>query len=456
MPNTNVFTLDEMNKILEQLNAHPGARLQYIGSRYVPIFGRKGEDSIEWDNSGTYEPLTIVLYQGNSYTSRQFVPVGIEITNQEYWANTGNYNAQIEQYRQEVHQLSEDVTEMKDDVAANTSAIAAEREARENADTKEQEARENADTIIKADIASVKETVADNQEQVDKTFPVMEAKMASAAGGYDVYVCTVDTPGITENTDTVLYLNRVTNMFNLKADLSITDSLPTNTVLIKGLPKPVATANVRLIFGINYPASGNFVLSGASINENGELRTNVALENGYRLMFSFPVAAHNFGNEYDAYPRVPSSTVSAAVSTFKSYQGKYSYSNNIAKRLDPSGNATDCSGAIAMAFRENGVGNFPTYSDSIFGQGRLVSFAQKGETLDISDMQAGDVMVFSEHEGFDNYHVALAVSPTEVWEQNSAFYNHPELKKGPQPIDFENMSDYGKDTSFRALVRFAE
>ena len=414
---------------------------QYIGARYVPEFA----NPLDWDNSKTYEPLTIVYHEGNSYTSRQSVPTGIGIDNTEYWALTGNYNAQIEQYRQEVHQLSEDVTEMKGDVEANTSAIAA-----------EQEARENADTIIKADIASVKETVADNQEQVDKTFPVMEAKMASAAGGYDVYVCTVDTPGITENTNTVLYLNRVTNMFNLKADLSITDSLPPNTVLIKGLPKPAATANVRLIFGINYPASGNFVLSGASINANGELRTNVALENGYRLMFSFPVAAHNFGNEYDAYPRVPSSTVSAAVSTFKSYQGKYSYSNNILKRLDPSGNATDCSGAIAMAFRENGVGNFPTYSDSIFGQGRLVSFAQKGETLDISDMQAGDVMVFSEHEGFDNYHVALAVSPTEVWEQNSDFYNHPELEKGPQPIDFENMSDYGKNTSFRALVRFAE
>lgn len=417
------------------------ATRQYIGARYVPKFA----EPVEWNNETAYEQLTIVYWQGNSYTSRQPVPVGIEITNQKYWANTGNYNAQIEQYRQEVHQLSEDVTKTKGDVEANTSAIAAEKEA-----------REKADTIIKADIASVKETVADNQEQVDKTFPVMEAKMASATGGYDVYVCTVDTPGVTANTDTVLYLNRVTNMFNLKADISVTGSIQPNTVLIKGLPKPVATANVRLIFGINYPASGNFVLSGASINANGELRTNVALENGYRLMFSFPVATHNFGNEYDAYPRVPSSTVSAAVSTFKSYQGKYSYSNNIKKRLDPSGNATDCSGAIAMAFRENGVGNFPTYSDSIFGQGRLVSFAQKGETLDISDMQAGDVMVFSEHEGFDNYHVALAVSPTEVWEQNSDFYNHPELEKGPQPIDFENMGDYGKDTSFRALVRFAE
>lgn len=118
MPNTHVFTLEEINQILEQLNAQPGARLQYIGSRYVPVFGRKGEDSIEWDKTGTYEPLTIVLYQGNSYTSRQFVPVGVEITNKEYWANTGNYNAQIEQYRQEVLAFDGRIAKNTNDIAA--------------------------------------------------------------------------------------------------------------------------------------------------------------------------------------------------------------------------------------------------------------------------------------------------------------------------------------------------
>lgn len=135
MPNANAFTLEEINQILEQLNAHQGARLQYIGSRYVPIFGRKGESSIEWDNTGTYEPLTIVLYQGNSYTSRQFVPVGIEIANQEYWANTGNYNAQIEQYRQEVAQIAQQQESNKQDIAALQTGLADESANRLNADT---------------------------------------------------------------------------------------------------------------------------------------------------------------------------------------------------------------------------------------------------------------------------------------------------------------------------------
>lgn len=96
------FTPEQIQEILD-LFFENFAHRQYIGARYVPIFGRKDEESIEWDNTGTYEPLTIVLYQGNSYTSRQFVPVGVAITNLEYWAPTGTYNAQVEAYRQEVY-----------------------------------------------------------------------------------------------------------------------------------------------------------------------------------------------------------------------------------------------------------------------------------------------------------------------------------------------------------------
>lgn len=69
---------------------------EYIGARYVPLYMG------DWDNTKTYEPLSIVEYQGNSYTSRQYVPSNIALTNDAYWALTGNYNAQIEAYRAEV------------------------------------------------------------------------------------------------------------------------------------------------------------------------------------------------------------------------------------------------------------------------------------------------------------------------------------------------------------------
>lgn len=98
----------------------PGVR-QYVGARYVPVFA----DPLEWSDTIGYEPLTVVLHEGNSYTSRQSVPVGIDIGNTTYWAETGNYNAQIEAYRQEVLAYDGRIT-------ANANAIAAETQARES------------------------------------------------------------------------------------------------------------------------------------------------------------------------------------------------------------------------------------------------------------------------------------------------------------------------------------
>ena len=80
----------------------------YVGHRYVPlIIG-------EWDKQETYEGLSIVTYQGTSYTSKKRVPVGIDILNEEFWAVTGNYNAQVEQYRQEVKSFDGRIKENKE------------------------------------------------------------------------------------------------------------------------------------------------------------------------------------------------------------------------------------------------------------------------------------------------------------------------------------------------------
>lgn len=87
------------------------ATTQYIGARYVPLFA----EPIEWDKTKQYEPLTIVSANGNSYTSRQFVPTGVEITNEAFWAMTGNYNAQIEQYRKEVTAYDGRITKAQTD-----------------------------------------------------------------------------------------------------------------------------------------------------------------------------------------------------------------------------------------------------------------------------------------------------------------------------------------------------
>ena len=87
---------------------------KYVGARYVPLFSTP----LEWSNTREYEPLTVVLNEGNSYTSRQFVPAGIDISNESYWALTGNYNAQVEQYRQEVQAFDGRITKNAQDITA--------------------------------------------------------------------------------------------------------------------------------------------------------------------------------------------------------------------------------------------------------------------------------------------------------------------------------------------------
>lgn len=116
-----VFTDDEIQQIIDVINTT--RHTQYIGQRYVPILGRKGEDSVEWDNAKPYEPLTVVLHAGNSYTSRQFVPAGADINDETYWAETGNYNAQVEQYRQDVVNLGTRVSRNETGVRENADAI---------------------------------------------------------------------------------------------------------------------------------------------------------------------------------------------------------------------------------------------------------------------------------------------------------------------------------------------
>ena len=116
--------MQDLEKFKNDVNA--SGQNVYVGHRYVPKhFG-------QWDNTQLYEPLSIVQYQGDSFTSRQYVPIGIEITNEEYWASTGNYNAQVEQYRQDVKNYHNDVLQLiedsvtKDDfnqLAENTSFI---------------------------------------------------------------------------------------------------------------------------------------------------------------------------------------------------------------------------------------------------------------------------------------------------------------------------------------------
>lgn len=113
MADTN-FTPQEIEQFLQQFFDVVGAR-QYVGARYVPIFGRAGSDTVEWDDGAPYEPLTVVMHQGVSYVSRRYVPAGIQVTDTAYWVETYRFNAQVEQYRQEVLSFQGQIDQIRED-----------------------------------------------------------------------------------------------------------------------------------------------------------------------------------------------------------------------------------------------------------------------------------------------------------------------------------------------------
>ena len=92
---------------------------QYVGARYVPVFA----NPLEWSDTREYDPLTIVTYQGNSYTSMQYVPTSISIADTAYWALTGNFNAQVEAYRAEVRAFDDRIKANAAAIKANAAAI---------------------------------------------------------------------------------------------------------------------------------------------------------------------------------------------------------------------------------------------------------------------------------------------------------------------------------------------
>lgn len=82
---------------------------RYVGARYVPLY-----DGI-WDGNKTYEPLTVVTYVGNSYTSKKYVPAGVNITNTNYWVMSGEYNQQMANINAELQAQASDIRDLQED-----------------------------------------------------------------------------------------------------------------------------------------------------------------------------------------------------------------------------------------------------------------------------------------------------------------------------------------------------
>lgn len=96
----------------------------YIGARYVPIFA----DPVEWDDEREYEPLTIVVHDGNCYTSKCYVPKGAQLPpypegQTKYWVKTSDYNYQFADLKKTVTDLSRLVEQFQKDNERFTELI---------------------------------------------------------------------------------------------------------------------------------------------------------------------------------------------------------------------------------------------------------------------------------------------------------------------------------------------
>ena len=101
-----------------------GGTSMYIGARYVPIFA----DPVEWDDEREYEPLTIVIHNGDCYTSKCYVPKGAQLPpypegQTKYWVKTSDYNGQFADLKKTVLDLSRLVEQFQKDNKEFTDLI---------------------------------------------------------------------------------------------------------------------------------------------------------------------------------------------------------------------------------------------------------------------------------------------------------------------------------------------
>ncbi len=89
----------------------------YIGARYTPKF--EGE----WKANKEYAALSVVYSNNKSYVSRKTVPAGTAVTETEFWVESADWNAQVEQYNQNVTQYKAQVDTYQNSVENYTEQV---------------------------------------------------------------------------------------------------------------------------------------------------------------------------------------------------------------------------------------------------------------------------------------------------------------------------------------------
>lgn len=154
----------------------------YVGARYVPILMG------EWDNSKEYEPLSIVINEGDSYTSKTYVPVGVGLDNETYWVRTGQYNAQVANISREVAGIKDEIADFNetvDDIEGKVDGIESNVEVIEGK-------YNNLETVVggvSRDLAETNSNVANLNTEVDDIGENVNALAGAVQNIYNIKTC---------------------------------------------------------------------------------------------------------------------------------------------------------------------------------------------------------------------------------------------------------------------------
>ena len=154
---------------------------EYIGARYIPIFATDAE----WSSANTYEPLTVVTYEGCSYVSRQYVPAGIDLDNGDYWVLWADFNAQVEAYREEVQTFDGRIDALEDGLPV--SDFDSENTVSDALDTIETAVANLADLLPSTDFTDVNtvkaaiDALSGDISDINALFPVSTANIGDEA-----------------------------------------------------------------------------------------------------------------------------------------------------------------------------------------------------------------------------------------------------------------------------------
>lgn len=404
------FTDEEINQILQEFYDR-FADHTYIGARYVPVFGRRGEESIAWDNSKPYEPLTIVLNEGNSYTSRQFVPAGIPLTDSDFWAQTGNYDAQLASYQESVDEFMQGAQDGFDAIETkfDSDALAL---------------KYNGNAYILHNLVDMNENLTVNQYH-----NVIAHSKRDNMMHFDLVLRNATENTIATNADLITiknaflrYSEAYTMHFMCQMTIYTDDYLVTDlTHRVVAVPpftprvtivKSGDDAILRIVNQIL--PNTEIIISGVESTATFQSWFNSAF---YDSAFATDVCGYCLNGDGET-----------------SWQGTFEYSDDNTVRLDPANLKTNAAGMVYIAYDHFGFHPKSSTPAAYVTNGMFIAYAPAGQPLDVSKARPGDMILYqlpsADEDSYQSWeHVSLYMGLDHVCEM-AATYPEAETLNG--------------------------